>query len=116
MEAVRRLLARWRRLKMLLRGDRFDRELDEEMRLHLDLRAKQFEGAGLSPDAARSASARRFGHVLNLREDARAAWGWQWFDALGQDLRYGLRVMLRDPGATTIIALTLAFAIGITTA
>ncbi|MGH9520265.1 MAG: hypothetical protein ACRD2D_11475, partial [Terriglobales bacterium] len=64
-----------RRLKMLLGHRRWQRELEEEMTLHRDLRGDH----------------RRFGNELRLRERSQDVWGWSWLEALGQDLRLGLR-------------------------
>ena len=80
-----------RRLVMLLRRWQFDADLDEEMRLHPELREQDQIERGLSPKQAHYAAQRRFGNDLVLREESRDMWGWNWFENTIQDVRYGLR-------------------------
>ena len=105
-----------RRLRMLLRGSRFERELDEEMRLHMELRQDRLQEQGVSGDDARAAARRRFGNLPHLREQSVEAWGWRWLDELGQDARFGARMLRRNPGFAATAVLTLALATGATAA
>lgn len=105
-----------RRLRMRLRHKQFDRELEEEMRLHTQLRAEEQAERGMPPEDARAEARRRFGNTTLLREQSRDAWGWTWLDQLGQDVRSGARNMLRMPGFTAITVLTVALGVGATTA
>jgi putative ABC transport system permease protein len=105
-----------RRLLMLMRRRQFDADLEEETRLHRELREREQIERGLAPQEAHFAAQRRFGNDLVLREESRDMWGWNWLDNSIQDVRYGLRMLARKPGVTGVMIVTLALAIGATTA
>src|ERR1700683_5369093 len=86
-----------RRLWMLMRRQQFDADLEEEMRLHLELREQEQTRAGLTPADARDAALRRFGNTTLLKEESYMAWGWEWLESFFQDIAYGSRAMFRSP-------------------
>jgi len=99
-----------------------EKEVDEEIRHHLELRAQEYEARGLAPDAARSAALRRFGDLDGFRRLCRRlAQGrnreWrrrEWLGELRQDVFFAIRQMLGQPSFTLAAILTLALGIGAT--
>src|SRR3954447_12608299 len=91
-----RITELWRRLTLYRRLDRFERELDEEMRFHLEMKIDELVEDGLAPHAARTTALRSFGGVLHAKERARDARGVRWVEDLARDVRHGARSLVKD--------------------
>jgi putative ABC transport system permease protein len=106
----------WRRFCLFLQRDRVTRELEEEMQLHRDLRARALEQGGATPVDARAAARRRFGHEVTLAERSQESWGFQRGDELRWNVRYALRRLANRPAYAATIVLVMGLGIGATTA
>jgi len=93
----------WRRLLFLFRHRQFDRDLEEEMRFHVEMKA-----AALGAQEAR----RRFGNAALLAEDSRRAWGWSGAEAWVSDVKYAARALRKNSGFAAAAVLTMALGIG----
>src|SRR6266576_128041 len=96
-----------RRIRMLVNRRQFDVDLEEEMRLHLELRQQDQIESGMSADDAQAAARRRFGNVPSLRERSNMAWGWEWLEHLTQDVRFGFLILNKNLGVTFVLVITL---------
>jgi predicted permease len=109
---MRKLRALWFRLCGMLRGLRGDSEFAAELESHIDLHTEDGIRAGLTPEEARRQALIRLGGAEQTRQAHRERRTLPGLESLMQDLRYGLRMMVRNPAFTAVAVLTLAIGIG----
>jgi predicted permease len=110
------LIAFFRRIQWWWQRRRREDDLRAELRFHVEEERAMRLAAGVSPVEATRAAHHDLGNAAVLREDVRALWSWVWLEQMMQDVRYGVRGMLKNRMFTVLAALSLALGIGANTA
>ena len=103
------------KLGAFFRVKEISRDIDDEIRSHIAMQIDENLENGMELDEARSAARRVFGNVELVKEDSHGAWLYRWFDDFVKDVRFGLRMLLKNPAFSAIAVLSLALGFGLNT-
>src|ERR1700691_5418086 len=99
----------------LFRRKEIVQELDDEIRTHIAMEADENVEDGMEPEEARHAAHRSFGNVTLAQEDSRGVWLYRWLDDFGKDLRFAVRMLLKNRGFSAVAVISLALGFGLNT-
>ena len=110
------LIKLFRRVRILFQKEKLDREMEDELRFHIERQTEANIQTGMSPEEARYAALKKFGWMESIKETCREVRGMNWLEDLSKDVCFGMRMLIKNPGFTTVAVLTLGLGIGANTA
>src|SRR6476619_5515875 len=105
-----------RRLRALLKRDKLEQELSDELRYHLERDTEQNLKSGMEPDEAYYSALKAFGNLDLSKEECRDARSVKFMEDLMRDIRYSIRLLIKNPAFSLVAILTLTLGIGANTA